>query len=78
MRKLMERPIDLNALGEDWEGNNIAVTCPNPACKKVFIVSGHMHPRGRNCPRCKGSKGFVEGGRMSGGTARIVWPVTGA
>jgi hypothetical protein len=27
-------------LDEDWEGNNVAFTCP--LCKKVFIVSAHL------------------------------------
>jgi hypothetical protein len=73
----MQREIDPSRLEEDWEGNNIAVTCPNPECKKVFIVSGLMHPKGRLCPKCQQSKAFVskKGGRKSKGTASIIWPI---
>lgn len=73
----MLRTIDHNRLDEDWEGNNIAVTCPNPECKKVFIVSGRIHPKGRLCPKCQRSQGLVSatGGRKNGGAACIIWPV---
>jgi len=72
----MERAIDPARLDEDWEGNNIAITCPNPSCKKVFIVSAQMHRNGRLCPKCGQSKGIVsaKGGRKSQGTASVVWP----
>ena len=33
---------------EDWEGNNIAVTCP--VCGKVYIVSARIHRGKRACP----------------------------
>lgn len=56
---------------EDWEGNNIAVTCPQ--CEKVFIVSGFFHGGERACPNCGRSKGFVSGGKESGGKANVQW-----
>jgi hypothetical protein len=59
--------------GEDWAGNNVAFACPVPNCGKVYLVSGMMHRGGRECPACRGSKGFVSGGKDSGGTARIQW-----
>lgn len=73
----MQRKIDLSRLEEDWEGNNIAVTCPNQECRKVFIVSARMHPKGRLCPKCGQSQGIVSasGGRESGGTAYLIWPL---
>lgn len=74
----VERPIDPARLNEDWEGNNIAVTCPNPECRKVFIVSGRMHRKGRMCPKCGQSRGIVsaKGGRKSEGTASVIWPAS--
>ncbi len=76
LREIMKRSIDPKRLEEDWEGNNIAVTCPNPECQKVFIVSARMHPKGRLCPRCNQSQGVVSvaGGRKSGGSASVIWP----
>lgn len=69
----MRRELDPNALSktEDWEGNNVAVTCP--ACGKVYIVSGapHIHGGKRSCPSCGKSEATVEGGRKSGGKASI-------
>jgi hypothetical protein len=59
--------------GEDWVGNNAAFTCPAPDCGQVFIVSGALHRNGRPCPNCGQSKGFVVGGKASGGTAKIEW-----
>lgn len=56
---------------EDWEGNNAAFTCP--ACSKVFIVSGMMHKTGRACPSCGKTKGFVKGGKGSGGSAHLTY-----
>ncbi len=38
------------AQGEDWYGNNAAVTCF--ACGKVFLTSQVLHRKGRACPRC--------------------------
>ena len=38
------------AAGEDWYGNNAAVTCYN--CGKVFLTSQILHRKGRACPRC--------------------------
>jgi hypothetical protein len=66
-----QRSIDHSRLDEDWEGNNIAVTCP--ACGKVYIVSGRIHHGKRDCPKCGKSAGTIEGGRKSGGTATIKW-----
>jgi Zn finger protein HypA/HybF involved in hydrogenase expression len=57
-------------LSEDWEGNNIAVTCP--ACGKVYIVSSMLHRKGRACPNCGRSKGTVSGGEKAGGLASII------
>ncbi|WP_157043124.1 hypothetical protein [Rhodopseudomonas palustris] len=58
---------------EDWFGNNAAFSCP--LCRKVFFVSGHLHPEGKRiCPRCEDSTGYVVGGKDSGGSARIEWP----
>jgi hypothetical protein len=66
------------AMNEDWEGNNVAFTCPR--CGKVFIVTDRPNPqpshdaRGvRRCPQCSNSTGQVSGGRDSGGTASIEW-----
>ena len=42
---------------EDWQGNNIALACP--ACLKVFVVSGLIHRKGRECPNCRKTKAFV-------------------
>jgi L-amino acid N-acyltransferase YncA len=65
----MQRAVDPNQLGEDWVGNNIAVTCP--PCKKVFVVSGLLNSKGRACPNCGRSSAFVSGGRDSKGSATI-------
>lgn len=71
----MERQLDGNNLGpnEDWEGNNVAFTCP--LCSKVFIVSRApmIHGGRRSCPGCGKSEGWVDGGRKSGGKAGIRW-----
>lgn len=56
---------------EDWDGNNAAFSCP--ICRKVFLVSQYMHGGKRACPSCSKSTGYVEGGKNSGGTARIEW-----
>jgi hypothetical protein len=64
-----ERPVDQNSLSEDWVGNNIAFQCP--ACGKVYIVGGLIHQGERASPNCGKSKGFVNGGKESGGTASI-------
>ncbi|SHF09047.1 hypothetical protein SAMN02745157_1613 [Kaistia soli DSM 19436] len=63
-------PVDLK-MTEDWEGNNAAFTCPS--CSKVFLVSGMIHKKGRACPACGLAIAYVEGGRKSGGSARIEW-----
>jgi transcriptional regulator with XRE-family HTH domain len=68
-----QRELNPKAKTEDWEGNNIAVTCPNPACCKVYIVSARIHGGKRSCPSCGKSEGTVEGGRKSGGKASISW-----
>jgi hypothetical protein len=67
----MKRDLNANALAdnEDWYGNNIAITCP--ACQKVYVVSGHLNRDGRDCPKCGKSKGVVQGGKDSGGTAVV-------
>jgi uncharacterized protein (DUF983 family) len=41
-------------------GNNAAFRCPK--CNKVFLVSGVVNRRGRECPVCGGSTGFVARG----------------
>jgi hypothetical protein len=56
---------------EDWQGNNAAFTCPH--CGKVFIVSQMIHHGQRQCPECSKSKGYVNGGKESGGAASIEW-----
>lgn len=73
MRLMAKRNLDRHAMtiDEDWEGNNAAFKCPR--CGKVFIVSGQLHPKGRPCPECGQSKGYVKGGRKKGGKASIKW-----
>jgi Zn finger protein HypA/HybF involved in hydrogenase expression len=66
-----QRNVDQTRLDEDWEGNNIAVTCP--ACGKVFIVSEMIHQGKRECPKCGKSTAMIQGGRKSGGTASVSW-----
>ena len=68
---MRQRAIEPNRPGEDWEGNNIAVTCP--VCGKVYIVSEHIHRGERPCPVCGDSTGHIRGGRESGGHAEIRW-----
>lgn len=67
----LQRHLDPDGLGpkEDWEGNNVAFTCPH--CNKVFLVSGRIHRGSRLCPCCGKSKGNVseKGGRLSNGKA---------
>ncbi|MBM3877461.1 MAG: hypothetical protein FJ386_12175 [Verrucomicrobia bacterium] len=64
-----------NQLGDDldWEGNNIAIRCR--LCDTVFIVSAYGRVNGgeRACPKCGKTKGFVKGGKLSGGKASIQW-----
>jgi hypothetical protein len=58
----------------DWEGNNVAFTCP--VCNKVFIVSAYFHEaegKKRDCPSCKKSTGYVTDSAKKGGKARIEW-----
>jgi hypothetical protein len=62
---------DHMACDEDWDGNNAAFSCP--VCRKVFLVSAHMHSGKRECPNCHKSTGYVVGGKNSNGTARIEW-----
>jgi hypothetical protein len=64
----MRRDLQHDNLGllEDWQGNNIALACP--VCLKVFIVSGMIHRKGRECPSCGKSKAFVS---QDGKTASI-------
>jgi len=71
-REISNNPSN-HALNEDWEGNNVAFTCP--LCNKVFIVSGApiIHNGVRKCPGCGKSTGHVEGGRKSRGRAWIEW-----
>lgn len=63
------RPQDLDS---DFLGNNAAFTCP--MCNKVFIVSGFLSDRKRQCPNCGKSTGYVKGGAKSGGRAFIEYP----
>jgi hypothetical protein len=69
----MKRNLDPENISadEDWVGNNAAFRCP--ACHGTFIVSGALHRAGRTCPTCGRAKGFVEGGKKSGGRAWIEW-----
>jgi hypothetical protein len=60
-------------LENDWEGNNVAFTCPVAGCGKVFIVSELLHRSGRKCPGCEKSTGHVSGGKKSGGKAYLEW-----
>lgn len=64
----MRRELNRKQLGllEDWQGNNIALACP--VCLKVFIVSGMIHRKGRECPNCGKSRAFVS---QDGKTATI-------
>jgi hypothetical protein len=57
------------AKSEDWQGNNVAFTCP--ACDRVFLVSERIHGGKRRCPDCGKVTGFVTGGAKSGGSAWI-------
>ena len=64
------RYFDPTNKSEDWIGNNAAFRCD--ACKRVYVVSGHLHKNGRLCPFCEGTIAHVEGrGRESGGKAWI-------
>ena len=65
------RTIDRNRQEEDWQGNNIAVTCP--ICTNVFLVSDIIHRGERACPGCGQSVAHVRGGHDSGGAASIEW-----
>ena len=56
---------------EDWVGNSAAFICP--VCYKVFLVIGLLHRGHRKCPGCQESIGHVEGGKKTGGTAKIEW-----
>lgn len=68
---MRRRAIDPHRPGDDWEGNNIAITCP--VCGKVYIVSELIHHGERPCPGCGDSTGRVQGGRVSGGEAEVRW-----
>lgn len=68
---MRERLVDPGRPGEDWEGNNIAVTCP--VCSKVYLVSQQIHHGERACSGCGESTGIVSGGRKGGGTATLRW-----
>ena len=69
----MRKDLDPERLGdlEDWHGNNIAFACP--LCGKVYIVSAQLGGGVRKCPKCGKYQGVVRGGKLSGGTASIVW-----
>jgi hypothetical protein len=73
---VLKHRLDPHKLGQDadWEGNNVAFCCP--VCGKVFIVSGRLHPKGRECPVCRKSIGRVKGGRKSRGEATLEWDST--
>jgi hypothetical protein len=71
---MSKRAIDLTAKGEDWFGNNIAVTCP--CCSKVYLVSAVLSETGgkkgeRQCPDCKRSTGVVHMGDKK--EAYVMW-----
>jgi hypothetical protein len=63
------RLFDRTSPDEDWVGNNAAFRCDE--CKRVFVVSGHLHRKGRPCPFCEATIAHVEGGRADGGRAWI-------
>ena len=65
----MSGDIDPHAIDQDWQGNNIALACPE--CSKVFIVSAYFHDGVRDCPNCGQVRAKVTGGRDSGGQASI-------
>lgn len=52
----------------DWEGNNLAVTCP--VCGKVFLASGSLDQDGRKCPVCRKSTAYIN---AAGTEARVEW-----
>ena len=54
------RTLDKSNLGhgEDWYGNNAAVTCFS--CGKVFLTSQVLHRKGRACPNCGKCKVLVK------------------
>jgi transcription elongation factor Elf1 len=64
----MKRDINKSELGEDLYGNNAALTCP--FCGKVFVVSGLLNKKGRECPKCQKSKGYVA---LDGSSGQIEW-----
>jgi hypothetical protein len=75
---MQTRPIKLGAFrkDEDWQGNNVAFTCPLPDCGKVYIVSALIDKKGRKCPACGLSEGFITASQSKNGKAWIEWPAT--
>lgn len=63
---------------EDWHGNNAAFICPISTCEQVFVVSGFVDKKGRKCPSCGQSRGFVSGSANVDGFAWIEWPINDA
>lgn len=57
---------------EDCAGNNAAFTCPK--CGKVFLVSGMIHKKGRQCPSCGKSTARID---AKGKKASIEYPSSG-
>jgi NAD-dependent SIR2 family protein deacetylase len=41
----------------DWAGNNAAVKCTE--CGGVYIVSTHLHKKGRVCPHCGKTRAYA-------------------
>jgi len=52
-------------LDGDWVADAAAFTCPNPACKKVFVVSLAAHGNSRDCPKCGKSTGNLQAHGLS-------------
>ena len=79
-RMIETRFFDVKSLGqgEDCVGNNAAITCPSEGCGKVYLVSGMMHKKGRECPACGQSKAFATGGKDTGGSVKVQWRAASA
>lgn len=66
------RKLNKDNLGhlEDWRGNNIAFNCP--VCGKAYLVGGMADQKGRDCPNCGKSRGFVD---IHGASAAVEWDI---